>query len=166
LFYTHDARFPAHGQRTDDPVMQYSLLGSPGQFTRNTKNTERSGWIVGPFDRTTKQRATDAQELFRRADSETVMGSQMRRMIHQIDPTRTDQTSKAITTIALERHYSVGELATLWSFSENTVRRIFIKEPGVLKVAHKETRSKRRYTTLRIPERIAQRVHLRLQGFV
>jgi hypothetical protein len=94
------------------------------------------------------------------------MGSQMQQMIHQIDPARTNQTSKVSTTTALEPHYSVGELAKLWSFSENTVRRIFIKEPGVLKVAHEETRSKRRYTTLRIPERVAQRVHLRLQGFV
>jgi hypothetical protein len=39
----------------------------------------------------------------------------------------------------------------------------FIEEPGVLKLGHKETKYKRRYITLRIPERIALRVHRRLQ---
>ena len=65
---------------------------------------------------------------------------------------------------ALERHYTVAELARLWFFSENTIRRIFMKEPGVVKIAHPRTRSKRGYTSMRIPERIAQRVHRRLQG--
>ena len=41
---------------------------------------------------------------------------------------------------ALERHYSVADLAKLWLFSESTVRRIFIREPGVLKLVHEETR--------------------------
>ena len=79
-----------------------------------------------------------------------------------LDPSANDcnPTSPA----ALEKHYSVPELAKIWFLSENTVRRIFLEEPGVLKLAHEETRHKRRYTTLRIPERIAQRVHRRLQG--
>jgi hypothetical protein len=34
----------------------------------------------------------------------------------------------------------------------------------VVKIAHPHTRAKRGYTTMRIPERIAQRVHRRLQG--
>ena len=66
--------------------------------------------------------------------------------------------------VSLERHCSVRELSKLWGFSENTIRRLFRKEPGVLKIIHEETRQKRRYTSLRIPERIAQRVHRRLQG--
>jgi hypothetical protein len=92
-----------------------------------------------------------------------------------MEPTTTsipDQSASALTnqsyrvgsSSALEKHYSVPELAKIWFLSENTVRRIFLDEPGVLKLAHKETRYKRRYTTLRIPERIAQRVHRRLQG--
>ena len=65
---------------------------------------------------------------------------------------------------ALERHYTVAELSRLWFFSENTIRRVFTKEPGVVKIAHPQTRLKRGYTSMRIPERIALRVHRRLQG--
>ena len=65
---------------------------------------------------------------------------------------------------ALERHYCVAEIANLWGLSESTIRRLFIDEPGVLKIAHEETRFKRRYISLRIPERIALEVHRRLQG--
>ena len=65
---------------------------------------------------------------------------------------------------ALERHYTVSELAKLWFFSENTIRRLFSQEPGVIRLAHQRTRVKRGYTSIRIPERIAQRVHRRLQG--
>jgi Fic family protein len=65
---------------------------------------------------------------------------------------------------ALERHYCVAEIAKLWGLSESTIRRLFIDEPGVLKIAHEETRFKRRYISLRIPERIALQVHRRLQG--
>jgi hypothetical protein len=66
--------------------------------------------------------------------------------------------------VALERHYTVSELSKLWFFSENTIRRLFSHEPGVIKIARQPTRVKRGYTSLRIPERIAQRVHRRLQG--
>jgi hypothetical protein len=34
--------------------------------------------------------------------------------------------------LALERHYSVAEVATMWALSENTVRRMFEEEDGVL----------------------------------
>ena len=70
----------------------------------------------------------------------------------------------ALGVPALERHYTVAELSRLWFFSENTIRRLFIKEPGVVKIARPQTRLKRGYTSMRIPERIAQRVHRRLQG--
>jgi hypothetical protein len=65
---------------------------------------------------------------------------------------------------AMERHYTVAELSRLWFFSENTIRRLFTKEPRVVKIARPQTRAKRGYTSMRIPERIAQRVHRRLQG--
>jgi len=65
---------------------------------------------------------------------------------------------------ALERHYTVAELSKLWFFSENTIRRLFSSEPGVVKIARQGTRFKRGYTSLRIPERIALRVHRRMQG--
>lgn len=65
---------------------------------------------------------------------------------------------------AFERHYTVGELSQIWLLSQSTIRRLFIKEPGVIKIVREETRCKRGYTTLRIPEAIAQRVHRRLQS--
>ena len=66
--------------------------------------------------------------------------------------------------ISVEKHYSVAELAEMWSLSENTIRRIFENEPGVLKWSSKETRFTRRYTTLRIPETVVLRVHRQLQA--
>ena len=55
--------------------------------------------------------------------------------------------------------YSVCDLAAMWSLSENTIRRMFENEPGVLKWGTTESRYKRRYTTLRVPETVVLRVH-------
>jgi hypothetical protein len=71
--------------------------------------------------------------------------------------------SGGFSALAMERHYTVGELSKLWFFSENTIRRMFIHEPGVIKITRQATRVKRGYTSLRIPERIAEKVHRRLQ---
>lgn len=60
-----------------------------------------------------------------------------------------------------EKHYTVAELAVLWDLSEDTIRRLFRHEPGVL-VLSRARGSKRCYTTLRIPESVALRVHQKL----
>jgi transcriptional regulator GlxA family with amidase domain len=65
--------------------------------------------------------------------------------------------------LSRERHFSVAELAQLWNLSDKTIRRMFEKEPGVLQWSNEETRFKRGYTTLRIPETVALRVHRRLR---
>ena len=65
--------------------------------------------------------------------------------------------------LSREKHYSVVELAQLWNLSDKTIRRMFEKEPGVLQWGNEETRVKRGYTTLRIPETVALRVHRRLR---
>ena len=83
---------------------------------------------------------------------------------HMDVPTTPERSQTGFAPTALERHYSVSELSKLWFFSENTIRRLFSREPGVIKIARQPTRVKRGYTSLRIPERIAQRVHQRLQG--
>jgi len=44
---------------------------------------------------------------------------------------------------SLERHFSVGELASLWDLSEQTIRRMFAGEPGVIEWGHTESRFKR-----------------------
>lgn len=63
---------------------------------------------------------------------------------------------------ALEKHYSVTEIANLWGLTENTIRRMFMGEPGVVEWGGEETRFKRAYKTMRIPESVLQRVHRRL----
>ena len=39
------------------------------------------------------------------------------------------------TPLALERHYSVKQVAEMWGVSDATVRRIFRDMPGVLKIS-------------------------------
>ncbi len=69
--------------------------------------------------------------------------------------------SEGLHSVALERHYSVPEVATLWGVSEKTVRRLFDEEDGVLKWGSGETARKRRYQSLRIPQSVLIRVHSR-----
>jgi hypothetical protein len=62
---------------------------------------------------------------------------------------------------AFERHFSVEELAEVWGMSEDFVRRLFVREPGVV-IFHNARPGRRVYRTLRIPESIAERVHRRM----
>lgn len=63
---------------------------------------------------------------------------------------------------ALERHYRPDELAETWGLSVKVIRQIFSSENGVLKMNRPETRNKRGYCTMRIPESVVVRVHKRL----
>jgi hypothetical protein len=75
---------------------------------------------------------------------------------------RQSQTTSGISPF-IERHFSASELAALWNLSLDTIRRIFENEPGVLVLGEaRPKRHRRRYTTLRIPESVAARVHRRL----
>ena len=70
-------------------------------------------------------------------------------------------------TIDQDTHFTPAELAKKWHSSPNTIRRLFSEEPGVLKItAERPCRSprRRRMTQLRIPARVAQRVHARLSA--
>jgi Fic family protein len=60
---------------------------------------------------------------------------------------------------ALEKHFSVKEIANLWGLSRNTITRIFSHEAGVLKHGRAETMHKRKYFQLRIPESVLIRVY-------
>ena len=64
--------------------------------------------------------------------------------------------------LATERHYTVREVAELWGISQDLVRDVFRQEPGVLRIERPETRKKRGYATIRIPQSVMERVHLRL----
>ena len=72
-------------------------------------------------------------------------------------------TPSTASGAAFERHYCVAEVAQMWGLSERTIRRIFNNEPGVFRWETSETRFKRAYTTLRIPESVVQRVHRKLR---
>ena len=67
------------------------------------------------------------------------------------------------TNPALERHYSIQEIAAFWGWSKQTVTKYFADEPGVLKHSNTPTRKCRIYTTLRVPESVVIRVHTRLK---
>ena len=66
--------------------------------------------------------------------------------------------------LVLERHYSVSEIAALWAVSDDTVRRIFDNEPGVLTLGGDLVMRRRRHKTMRIPQSIMMRVHERLRS--
>lgn len=62
---------------------------------------------------------------------------------------------------ATEKHFTVKEVAELWSVGENTVRRLFEDTPGVLRISM-PTLTKRRNkpkVTLRIPLSLLERAH-------
>ena len=64
---------------------------------------------------------------------------------------------------AAERHYSPAEIAELWNLSADCVRKIFEREPGVFVIGNPfARRTKRSYTTLRIPQSVLERVHKRM----
>ena len=82
---------------------------------------------------------------------------------HELASSTSGERSTNAAVSDLERHFTVAELSKRWFFSKNTIRRLFSQEPGVVRVARPQTRSKRGYTSMRIPERIAERVHRRLK---
>ena len=68
------------------------------------------------------------------------------------------------TSVHIERHYAVTEIAEMWSLSADKVRELFEDEPGVLVIGERNPRHKRRYVTLRIPQSVLERVHHRLSS--
>jgi hypothetical protein len=60
---------------------------------------------------------------------------------------------------AVERHFTVAEVAALWNLSQDVVRDIFRHEEGVLAIGTVNPRGIRGYVTLRIPESVLERVH-------
>lgn len=60
---------------------------------------------------------------------------------------------------ALEKHFSIPEIAKLWGYSIGTVRKLFRDRQDVLHFGTGEGRHKRGYFSIRIPESVMQRVH-------
>jgi hypothetical protein len=69
--------------------------------------------------------------------------------------------SDTLTHPALEKHYSISEVAELWGWSGNTV--LFREEPGVLQSNTPSPRArKKRNVSLRIPESVLLHVHAKI----
>ncbi len=74
-------------------------------------------------------------------------------------------TSPETRNVIGEKFLTVHEIAEMWSLSSISVRRLFLREPGVLVLGRREEQTqahKRVYRTLRIPESVAVRVQQRL----
>jgi hypothetical protein len=61
--------------------------------------------------------------------------------------------------IAFERHYRISELAALWRLGRETIRKVVVSEPGVVKVRFGR---KKVHTTYSIPASVAAKIHTRL----
>jgi hypothetical protein len=65
-----------------------------------------------------------------------------------------------------EQHYTPQELASRWGLSDETVRRLVVDEPGVIRLGKESRRVGRKltraYVTYRIPASVAARLHQKL----
>lgn len=78
------------------------------------------------------------------------------------NPNRNDinaQQSEAPCVSAQELHFTVQEIGSLWKLSRRTIIRMFQDEPGVLVRGKGESRYKKKYITMRVPESVMNRVH-------
>ena len=93
------------------------------------------------------------------------MSDYARRAIEPSDGFRPVSVGSPLSPVDLasEKHYSVIEIAKLWALSEKTVRRMFEREPGVIRWSREEKLHKRGYRTLRVPETVLHRVHRKLR---
>lgn len=57
-----------------------------------------------------------------------------------------------------DEYLTVSEVAIMLDVSEDTVRRMFASEPGVINLGHDKEPGNRRYRILRIPRRVLNRV--------
>jgi hypothetical protein len=74
------------------------------------------------------------------------------------NPAHSDAPTR--TSLALERHFTVEEVAIAWNISRDAVRKMFRNVDGVLVLgADNDRNNKRRYETLRIPQSVLERVH-------
>lgn len=74
----------------------------------------------------------------------------------RLKPTRSNVEKSSLIK---DKHWSVVEVAEQWGISTDLVRDIFKDEDGVLIVERPRTRTKRSYSTIRIPESVLERVY-------
>lgn len=74
------------------------------------------------------------------------------------NPTRLSEAGAGGVPSPFERFWTPRELAELWRLSEQSIRRLFQDEPGVLTFGSGGRRGCRTYVTIRIPGAIVERV--------
>jgi hypothetical protein len=81
----------------------------------------------------------------------------------QSKPTQSTRSKQPLQTqpesLCFERHYKPAELAKVWGFSTNLIRRWFREEPDVLLEGHAEELHRQKYLSMRIPATVAERVY-------
>ena len=63
------------------------------------------------------------------------------------------------TQSTFERHYRIGEIAEMWGLGRETVRLLFMDEPGVIKISMGR---KKAHATYSVPASTMTRVHTKL----
>lgn len=64
--------------------------------------------------------------------------------------------------IANEPVFTAEELAREKKLHPTTIRKLFVDEPGVIRLGHSHVRGRRQYFSLRIPRSVADRVFGRM----
>jgi len=65
-------------------------------------------------------------------------------------------------SIAIEKHYTIAEIAQLWGLSWSSVRRILENETGIVIWGHPGNNKRKRYQTIRVPASVLTRIHSRV----
>ena len=69
----------------------------------------------------------------------------------------------ASASLAFEPHLTIQQIAALWQLSEDSVRKLFQDEPGVLEIGQgNKPRKRASYRTFRVPQSVVDRGHRRL----
>ena len=95
--------------------------------------------------------------IFTQADIE-----RLRTMAEKDTASTNRTTEKFWTDDGKQEVFTVAQVASLWHLSEDTIRRIFADEPGVLSKGDRNPRGKRPRVTLRIPREVMNRVERKL----
>lgn len=74
-------------------------------------------------------------------------------------PASPNQSAMPAENTTFERHYRIGELAELWHLGRETIRKLCVDEPGIIKIRMGRKKS---HTTYSIPASVAQRIHTKL----
>jgi nucleotidyltransferase/DNA polymerase involved in DNA repair len=64
-----------------------------------------------------------------------------------------------VENTAFEQHYKISELARMWGFGRETIRKLVKDDPDVLKARFGRKKS---HTSYSVPASIAKRIHTRL----